>query len=245
MTAVNSDQIHVVSLSGGKDSTAMLLMMLELGMTVDEVVFFDTGWEFPEMYDHLDLVEERTGISLTRLKPDKPFEYWMFDHVRTRGAYKGDAGYGWARPNARWCTKLKTNAIDKHLRSISHGSDVVQYIGIAADEPQRIRDFSYPLADFGVTEAEALAYCYAHGFDWGGLYDHFRRVSCWCCPLQPLAELRKLRHEFPELWARLQGMDARSWNTFRVDYSVDQLERRFFQEDCQMSFFDLQKGDQR
>lgn len=89
-----------------------------------------------------------------------------------------------------------------------------------------------------VTEAEALAYCYAHGFNWGGLYETFSRVSCWCCPLQPLAELRKLRHEFPELWARLRDMDAKSWNTFRIDYSVEQLERRFAQEDAQMSMFD-------
>ena len=36
---------HVVSFSGGKDSTAMLLHMLELGMPVDEVVNVDTGFE--------------------------------------------------------------------------------------------------------------------------------------------------------------------------------------------------------
>ena len=40
---------NVVSLSGGKDSTAMLLMLLERGEPVADVVFFDTGWEFPEM----------------------------------------------------------------------------------------------------------------------------------------------------------------------------------------------------
>ena len=36
-------------------------------------------------------------------------------------------------------------------------------------------------------------YCYDHGFDWDGLYEIFRRVSCWCCPLQSLSELRKRR----------------------------------------------------
>lgn len=233
-----SDAYHVVSLSGGKDSTAMLLMMLERGMQVDEVIFFDTGWEFPAMYDHIALVEERTGIAVTRLRPDKPFEHYMFDHIRTRGAYKGMAGWGWARPRGRWCTKLKTSAIDKHVHALADGREVVRYIGIAADEPRRIREFNYPLAEWGVTEAEALAYCYDHGFDWGGLYEHFRRVSCWCCPLQPLAELRKLRREFPELWARLLDMDARAWNTFRRDYSVEQLECRFAQEDAQMNMFD-------
>ena len=232
------ENMHVVSLSGGKDSTAMLLMMLEHGMQVDEVVYFDTGWEFPVMSEHIALVEEYTGIAVTRLRPDKPFEYWMFDHVRTRGAYKGMAGWGWARPRGRWCTKLKTSAIDKHVHALADGREVVRYIGIAADEPRRIREFNYPLADWGVTEADALAYCYARGFDWGGLYEHFHRVSCWCCPLQPLAELRKLRHEFPELWVQLRNMDARAWNTFRRDYSVEQLECRFALEDAQTSIFD-------
>ena len=48
---------HAVSLSGGKDSTAMLLMMLERGMPIDAVLYPDSGMEFPEMYDHLSKVD--------------------------------------------------------------------------------------------------------------------------------------------------------------------------------------------
>lgn len=236
---VDENLMHVVSLSGGKDSTAMLLMMLERGMQVDEVVNADTGMEFPGMYDHLRNVEKYTGIPITYLRHPQGFGHMMFDHVRTKGDHIGKAGYGWPRPNARWCTsKLKTDLINRHFRELARTREIVHYIGIAADEPKRIRDKRYPLAEWGVTEADALAYCYDHGFDWGGLYENFHRVSCWCCPLQPLAELRKLRHEFPELWAQLLEMDARSWNTFRIDYSAEQLERRFAQEDAQTSIFD-------
>ena len=39
----NKPEYHVVSLSGGKDSTAMLLMMLERGMQIDCILFCDTG----------------------------------------------------------------------------------------------------------------------------------------------------------------------------------------------------------
>lgn len=42
---------HVVSFSGGKDSTAMLLKMIELKYDIDEIVFCDTGLEFDEMYE--------------------------------------------------------------------------------------------------------------------------------------------------------------------------------------------------
>lgn len=231
---------QVVSLSGGKDSTAMLLMMLERGEQVDEAVFFDTGWEYPEMHDHLERLRaytvERHGFDkYTTLKPDRSFEFYMFDKVRSRGAHKGEAGYGWARPKARWCTKIKTAAIDKHLR----GRGAVQCIGIAADESKRIRDKRYPLVEWGVTEADALAYCKVRGFDWGGLYEYHRRLSCWCCPLQNMDSLRALRHHHPDLWERLRDMDARSWNDFRIGYPVEHLEERFAHEDLQMSLEDL------
>ena len=43
---------YVVSLSGGKDSTAMLLRLLEEKRPVDLILFCDTGLEFPQMYEH-------------------------------------------------------------------------------------------------------------------------------------------------------------------------------------------------
>lgn len=50
-------KIHVVSFSGGKDSTAMLLMMIEKGITVDRVICVDTTKEFPQMYEHIQKVQ--------------------------------------------------------------------------------------------------------------------------------------------------------------------------------------------
>lgn len=43
---------YVLSLSGGKDSTAMLLRLLEEKRPVDLILFCDTGLEFPQMYEH-------------------------------------------------------------------------------------------------------------------------------------------------------------------------------------------------
>ena len=51
-------QFHAVSLSGGKDSSAMLLLMIERGMPIDMVLSADTGMEFPEMYEHLAKLDE-------------------------------------------------------------------------------------------------------------------------------------------------------------------------------------------
>ena len=72
------------------------------------------------------------------------------------------------------------------------------YVGIAADESRRCKQdryTCYPLVEWGVTEAEALQICYAHGFDFGGLYEIYHRCSCWCCPFQRIDELRKLNDD--------------------------------------------------
>ncbi|MBD3306705.1 phosphoadenosine phosphosulfate reductase family protein, partial [candidate division KSB3 bacterium] len=52
---------HIVSYSGGKDSTAMLLMMIERHMPIDRIVFADTTLEYPEMYGWIDRVEQIIG----------------------------------------------------------------------------------------------------------------------------------------------------------------------------------------
>ena len=65
----------------------------------------------------------------------------------------------------------------------------------------------------------------------GGLYEDFKRVSCWCCPLKSLQELRVLYHKYPDLWQQLKDMDRKAYNQFRPDYSVQQLEEKFKKEE--------------
>ncbi len=244
---MNKPDYHIVSLSGGKDSTAMLLMMLEKGMRVDCILFCDTGLEFPGMYEHLDKLEKYIGRPITRVRANKDFEYFFKEHKIKRGRSqtfldkygKNQTGYGWAGPRMRWCTaKLKDQPREKFLSSLKKEYNIIEYVGLAADEGYRLErktnqreNCRHPLVEWGITEAQCLQYCYDHGFDWGGLYQHFKRVSCWCCPLQSLTELRKLYRHFPELWAKLKYWDSCTWRKFRSDYSVAELERRFQLED--------------
>ena len=229
--------INVVQFSGGKDSTCMLLMMLERGMCVDKIIFCDTGMEFPQMYEHIKAVDDYIFKNYNKrieiIKAEKDFNYWMFDHVKTKGANKGEKGYGWATMGQRWCTaRLKVDPTKKYLKSIGE-KNYRLFIGIAADEPQRIKEHCYPLYEWGITEKQALEYCYSKGFDWGGLYKIFNRVSCWCCPLQPIPELRKLRTLFPDLWQKLLDMETNQNYKFKFKptYSVQELEERFAYED--------------
>lgn len=222
------DKLHIVSFSGGKDSTAMLLRMVEIDMQIDEIIFCDTGVEFPQMYDHLDRVEAYIGRPITRLSRSNSFEDMLLHHVKKNGT----VGYSFPDFRNRWCTAyFKRDHIKSYLRQARKEKQVIEYVGIAADEPKRVKDKRYPLVEWGWTEADCLKYCYERGFDWGGLYKVFRRVSCWCCPLKGLDELRQLRKHFPEMWGKLIEWQGKTWRSFRSDYSVLELETKFGQED--------------
>lgn len=81
---------HAVSLSGGKDSTAMLLLMIERELPIDAVLTADTGMEFPEMYEHLQKLDDylfaERGLHLTWLRHPKGFEWLMFEEKKQRPA---------------------------------------------------------------------------------------------------------------------------------------------------------------
>ena len=243
---------HAVSLSGGKDSTAMLLLMIECGMPIDTVLSADTGMEFPEMYEHLAKVDEylyrERGIHITTLRHPHGFEYLMFDvpQQKKRAIERRIAmgqpltGYGWPGIRVRWCTgQLKTHLIEKEVNRLKGEYGALHYVGIAADEAWRCKGEQYPLVEWGITEAAALRICYDRGYDFGGLYEIYHRASCWCCPFQRIDELRKLRKHHPELWKKLMELDRRALaqfgpgplGQFKQNWSVERLEQRFFIED--------------
>lgn len=233
---------HMVSFSGGKDSTAMLLHMMELGMQIDEVLYCDTWMEFPAMERHVKRIKklvEDAGIKFVTLKNPMSFKYLMLEHQPERRQSTQEKlggnpkGYSWAGSRSRWCTsKLKTELLKKYKQEMNDKYDVIEYVGLAVDEQYRLERESnkvhqHPLVDWNWTEADALKYCYDKGFDWEGLYEIFDRVSCWCCPLQPLKDLKGLWKNFPDLWNELNEMDKQTWRTFRADYSVEELTARF------------------
>jgi 3'-phosphoadenosine 5'-phosphosulfate sulfotransferase (PAPS reductase)/FAD synthetase len=204
---------HIANVSFGKDSLAMLLLLIEKQYPLDEVVFYDTGKEFQAIYNLRDRIKpllEGKGIKFTEVYPPKPFDFMMFEH-KTKS---GKTGYGWCGGCCRWGTSYKIAALDK-ICSIKND---VQYIGIAADEPKRLikkrtGNRVFPLAEWGTSERDCLEYCHSKGFDWNEngieLYSIFDRVSCWCCRNKNLNELRNMYLYLPDYWERLKEIQSR------------------------------------
>ena len=226
---------HILNLSG-KDSTALMLELIRRKYPLDEVVTFDSGWEFSAMYEHLERCKkicEENNIAFTILHPEKSFNYLAFEHI-TRS---GKKGYSWCGGNCRWGTTIKAQTLDKYAKNC------IVYIGIAFDERKRLeREYNkasnkkFPLIDWGLTEADCLKICYDAGLDFGGMYEHLDRVSCKFCRNKNLKELRNIRKHYPDDWEALKGFQRKTDRPFKTTgETVFDLEKRFEFEEERLS----------
>lgn len=100
---------HVVSVSGGKDSTATLLLALENCQRNSIVpIFCDTGNEHEAVYEYLGYLEQALDISIIRLKADFSDRIAAKRMFIARDMRKG-------RKNGkriRWSNKAKRRALE-------------------------------------------------------------------------------------------------------------------------------------
>jgi len=209
--------MKIASLSGGKDSVAMVLID-----NYDLAVFYDTGKEFDAIYRVIEQLQKH--IPIITLRPGKSFDYKMFEHARTRGKRIGEKGYGWCGGVCRWGTTEKLAALDRYAKQ----NKATMAIGIAIDETERIAkersNFkTMPLVDRKLTEKQCLEICRQHNISWLektdskfdvpaeiDLYDILQRVSCWCCRNKNLKELKNMYKYFTySYWAKLKDIEAR------------------------------------
>lgn len=92
----------------------MVLLLIEMGYQLDEVIFFNTGMEFEAIYnvrDRLIPILKERGIKYTELEPQKPFLYNMLERP-VESKQKGcHCGYGWCGGVCRWGTTEKTGLL--------------------------------------------------------------------------------------------------------------------------------------
>lgn len=239
---------YIVSFSGGKDSTAMLLRLIEEKNPIDEIIFCDTGKEFPDLIKHICKVEEYIGIPVTKLKSEESFDYIFAERPRKSMKYSNVKGYGWPSIQRRWCTTmLKTRVFEEYVKE-KYGENYKTYIGIAFDEYKRFEKNKnnhnlYPLIDWKMTERDCLQYCYSKGFDWGGLYKIFRRVSCYLCPFQRKSDWLNLKKFHAELFDDAIRLDRLSCFKFSPKETLEERINRW-SNPFQSSLFDEEKDNE-
>lgn len=242
--------MNILSLSYGKDSLACIGACELLGWKIDRIVHAEV-WatdtipaDLPPMVEFKakadKIIKDRLGIEVEHLCAMREgrkasyeyFFYQQFDSDKHRGEI-----YGFPMTISAWCnSSLKTSLLDKIAKS--RESEVVQYLGIAVDEPKRIERHKYkkgillPLVEVGWTEADAKQWCIDNVLLSPIYTDKCLRGGCWFCHNQGVDQLRQLRHNYPQYWELLLKWDSDSPVTFHADgHTVHDFDKRFKAED--------------
>lgn len=231
---------YIASVSYGKDSLAMLEIIKLHDMPLDRIVHVEImatdtiPADLPPMMEFKakadGIIRERYGIEVEHLHAKRSYEGYFYQICNGKNKKFNGAIWGFPTFARNWCnSSLKTSI----LKKVEHGN--VQYIGIAADEPNRFHNLNdrkrSPLVEHGVTEAEARKICEELDL-LSPIYSQSARGGCWFCHNQSVNQLRLLRKQYPEYWALMLKWDKDSPVTFKADgHTVHDFDRRFTLED--------------
>lgn len=193
--------INHIGVSGGKDSTALLLWAkYESGYdpaTLD-VTFCDTGNEHQITYDYVQMLNDKVHPIKT-LKPERDF----YELAKWKKRFPG--------AKARFCTiELKIKPSKKHLQALlDTGAEIVMHSGVRANESkeraklvkreetrERVTEFR-PLLNWTLEDVWAIHK--RHGIDPNPLYSMgAKRVGCLPCIMSRKAEVANIATRWPE-----------------------------------------------
>ena len=182
---------HFVALSGGKDSTALWLRLLELTPQVPyQAVITPTGDELPEMIDHWKMLSDMIDMPLRVVSCGE-----SLDSLERRQR---------ALPNwrQRWCTRMLK--IEPYEAFLAQSAPAVSYVGLRADEEDRKGmefridlpgvKIKFPMKSWGWRLTDVQGYLRGRGVSIP------KRTDCGCCFFQTLGEWWELWKTHPAIY---------------------------------------------
>ncbi len=192
-----------VSYSGGKDSLATLLLVKDCIEDFD-VMFADTGLEFPETIANVDDVAGHYNLSVKIFNAGDVF-------------WESIDRFGPPTVEARWCCKTCKLGPISMLIEENFPDGCLTFIGQRKYESEgRARSdkiwknpwIGNQIAASPIQNWTALhiwLYLFWKGAPYNPLYEQgFDRIGCWLCPSGSLAEMTRIKELHPEMWARLE-----------------------------------------
>ena len=208
---------YVASLSYGKDSIAMLEVIKQNNLPLDRIVHVEI-MATPAIHADLPpmlkfkakadkIIKQRYGIEVEHLRNDKCFTDYLFQQSKT-GKH-----YVYPSRAVNWCNdRLKMRL----LNQFSNCKKYIQYVGIAYDEPERLKRMKgtnrfAPLAEYKWTEKMAYDFCKENNLLSPIYTDENTRGGCWFCYNMSIADMRCLRSNYPDYWQMLLEWDKKSF----------------------------------
>lgn len=253
---------YIASWSGGKDSTASIILAHEHNEPLDLIIFSEVMFDNDisgDLPEHIDFIKNKAipvfeswGYAVKILHAKLNYMD-IFMREPTRGKHFG-TGKKTGFPMSGRCQinrSVKVLPIKNFLSSI--GEEFTQYIGIAVDEPVRMERIVNSggkvslLEKYGYTEQMAFNLCRKYDL-LSPIYEFAPRGGCWFCPNARRAELKHLRTNHPDLWDKLLELEnepdliGNMWNTL-TKTRIHDWEERFYWEERQMNIFDYLKEE--
>ncbi len=208
--------------SGGKDSTASIILehingLPQSTIIMSEVMFDRKRGISGENPQHIDWIHnvaipifEKWGYKVKVLRADIDYlDLFYGKPVKSPKPERRDKHRGFLL--AGMCTAnrdLKIKPIRKFLKTVE--GEYVQYVGIAADEPIRLKRLEGSnrislLERYGYTEQMAFDLCKSYGL-LSPVYEFSKRGGCWFCPSASFSEIAYIKQRYPELWTELEKL---------------------------------------
>lgn len=221
---------------------------------MDEVVYCEVMFddeisgEVPEhrefIYDRLKpFVEKELKVPFVIVRTEKTFVS-NFERKREKGIGKGLVR-GYPIPGACEINRdCKIPPIKKYWKQA--GEDVLQYVGIAADEQRRLVRLKGTnrislLEKYKITEQQALEKCYEHDLV-SPIYKISARNGCWFCMNCKDAQWKHMLKKHPALFERLIQLEAKHPVRYRKcmtrTETAAEIKERISKEYEQLSIFD-------
>ena len=243
---------YIASCSFGKDSIATILLAIENNEPLDGAVFsevmFDKARNISgENPEHIEWIYTLAipklaalGCPVEVVRAERDYMSCFFNTIKS-GKNRGKLS-GW--PLGGMCviqSQCKIPPIRKYYRR--YDEPVMQYVGIAADEPQRlarIKDNQISLlAKYGYTEQMAMEKCREYDLV-SPIYETSHRGGCWFCPNCSVKVFAELRRKHPELWSELQRLSGTPnlvSDGFKYEMTFEEVEARMDAVDMQLTLF--------
>lgn len=252
-------KIYVASCSFGKDSIATILLALEHNEPLDKVVFAEVMFDHEkgisgEIPEHIEWIYktaiprlEEMGVKVDVVKDKQDYKSF-FTNAVGGGKFKGRL-YGF--PIGGRCVinrNCKIRPIRNYYKQFKKDFTIVQYVGIAADEPirlARLKSNQISLLDkYAYTEQMAMRKCAEYQLV-SPIYKRSSRGGCWFCMNAHIKDYLHIRKHHSLLWDDLREL---SWTPnlcsygFKYGLTLSEVERKMdafeWQEKHQLKLFE-------
>ncbi len=242
--------MNVICWSGGKDSTATIILAHIHNIPIDRIVFAEVMFSHKdnisgENPEHIKWIKEVAipklndwgyVVDVVKSKEDYLSYFWLKHQGRGKHPERKGNFYGWFMPQGCWGNShLKVEPMDKYFRQFKEYTKIV---GIAIDEPKRLeRAYSKNqrslLAEYGMTEENAKALCKEYGLLSPIYANGISRSGCWFCPNSTIKEMAKIKGGHPELWDEIKKLAEyfqHHVDQFAYGYKINFLRGKAFSE---------------